>query len=717
MTRSRIVLAAIVVALLVVAATLLRDETRHSDSEGVVADRETSFVMPVREPAVPIVPAEFAREIVASPGGDPAQPAIVATVTLLGKVVDEGTQSPRSGIEVKVTPWGAAAVACSVTTDAKGEFRCDGLPNVRGLTATIAIHDGGSLAFDVAIPRPGELRHVFELRPSITLRGRVVDAETGVAVAGAMVELRSQGFESAARATHLLEARADGGFEFVIPEALLDSRVISLTATHEGYVRSRLIPRSATDAWIPLVRGAQLEVDLVGPGGEPLEGSVEVVCEDRPGLTTGDPPIDVAVGEAFQYVKSDAMGRARFTGAPGREVVVSAEVAGHAKSRETRIRLGEAGSVTAHRVVLDAVEPSRLSGRLTFNGTAGPLSYVLLGGSGHRKGKADAAGGFVIEGLAPGKYRFTATVPGLTSREIEVELPPGGDVRRDVDLVSEMSRLGAIVMRGGVAVEGAAIFVRDPSNTFRVGLVSEGNGKVLTNVPCAAGVELIARIAMGESFFESTLRAGIEDQVIELPGPHVLRLVLVDAQTERPLDALPHLRIRSTAGAPNDIAHARDITRAKIALDAEGRIEIVVAPGTYEVEAARDAGYYASVRSTLISGEDPAPIVLRVPRAILGTVIVERVDHDPAATAGGVLAVPGTDLWFRTAGGDPLFRNPEVRLTRILGPRVREYRLPAGRLELGFAAHIEPPPAPATTIDLAADAEIRLRVRVVAEDG
>jgi hypothetical protein len=655
------------------------------------------------------------EEVAESPAASSPPAPTHPTTSLLGTVVDAVDRAPRRGQRVELgCPVIADFDPVTAVSDDRGEFRAEGLPIRRTLYARFEMEGGERWIQRFELRESGESRRTFELSPAASVAGRVVDAVSWNPLVGATV--RIEHFQTTQRGGVEAEcmSAADGSFALAVPADLRDTGIVTLVVTREHHLPTRLQLKSGaatTGLEVPSMQGAVLEVALVNGAGEPRSGNVRMEYREPPRIERDGRSIDVVIGASIEHAKVANDGIAKILAAPGHEVVVSADAAAVPRSAETTLVLGDARSITRHRIVLAEFVAARVAGVLSFNGKPGPIPFRLGGTHAQRQGKADAAGAYAIEDLPPGNYSFSASIPGLTTRKADLDLAPGADLRHDVDIVTAMSRIGGVVMQDGLPVAAFPVFLRDPHGEFRVPVGTDSDGRFVTNVPFAAGTELFARLDVGFGFVESVIRAGAEDHVLELPPTYFLRVHPIDAETKRPLAVTPYLRI-----GPQGAESLRSILRASGTMREDGIVEIEVPPGTFDLELSLDPRWRTTVKVSLVANPDPPPVTVHVPRPRLGTVVVERVEEGgpdgDASEAADVLEVVGATLHF--AAGDNVFWAATEHEQRKLSATETEYRLPVGRLEIAFGNQLLLPRARAVrrVIELEENAIVRIRIRV-----
>ncbi|WP_224365643.1 carboxypeptidase regulatory-like domain-containing protein [Hyalangium versicolor] len=136
-------------------------------------------------------------------------------------------------------------------------------PDLSPILRSVEVHEG----VDVEL---GDVR----MGPGRQVKGRVLDAETGVPIAGAQVHVVDMG------AYNSVQTRADGSFEL----SRVDERALMLEAIHDDY-RSGRVPLGSGDepVTLRLDPGARIETTIRDREGKPVSAVVELEQEDGPG--------------------------------------------------------------------------------------------------------------------------------------------------------------------------------------------------------------------------------------------------------------------------------------------------------------------------------------------------------------------------------------------------------------------------------------------------
>ncbi|MCI0342183.1 MAG: carboxypeptidase-like regulatory domain-containing protein [Planctomycetales bacterium] len=417
---------------------------------------------------------------------------MTAGLTISGRVVAAKDGAPIAGASVFVFAgmgdfeMGGAPKA---TTDADGRFSLAGISpegsrgmgrvevNVSGgapppsrPTATLHVQAKGFVQAKKTTVElvPGEDPKGLEIRldPAARVSGRVVDS-SGKAVEGAGVKATKSFSPQAGNADPMdwfLMMGGDGGVKtgpdgsFAL-ESVVPGPKVKLTATHDDYAKATSAPfeaRAGAESkglTLTLTRGGRILAQVLGPGGEPLEGAAltarrVTAWEERmeAAQAAGDaaaareaargaeePEMDLAemMGGGDRPQTSDGQGRVVFPRlAPGRYKVGAGGgmfgmrsggggPAGTAPPPEVTVTVEEGRDATAtlqYRLAL------AISG-VVLDETGAPVAdawvsaqpdgaTIMIGTSGG-SGRTDSAGRFKIEGVPEGEYRIHAWKQGV----------------------------------------------------------------------------------------------------------------------------------------------------------------------------------------------------------------------------------------------------------------------------------------------------------------
>ena len=356
-------------------------------------------------------PARFdARPVVTLPADD--VPILGRVVDLEGRPVagaslrvrglyarpDEGEPAPGAGRFDADARRQVGAVdllfPTPATTDADGRFRLDGLgrdrlatveingPTIALRTASIATRAGGWVADPVpdrpagmATDDPGQhgAECTVAVEPTRVVQGTIRDAATGAPIPGALVasaEIR----RGVTYREGMIEARADAQGRYRLVGLPREALSVSLyPPTGRPYFITQRVPIPATPGIEPVALDVALRAGIWIDGrvvdtrtGAAVAAAVDYFpFLDNPAAATGYPNFQAGVvmsGGMLVHDRTDADGRFRVVGLPGRGVVVArTDAAGYLPGFGARAILGDPAAPRAAPARLptyDEVDPA-----------------------------------------------------------------------------------------------------------------------------------------------------------------------------------------------------------------------------------------------------------------------------------------------------------------------------------------------------------------------
>ena len=343
-------------------------------------------------------PHDMAVLPAASPGERPLRIELAPAVFLVGVVAD-AKDAPVPEAELRAERQGGRLL--DARTDRKGRFRLGPLAGGDAVTIDVYAEGVGTVyGWEATAPRD-DLR--IRIRGSGTLHGRVVDGETGDAVASYRMELA--GLDSGKRVSRDFQS-AEGVFTW---EALRPGR-FAATVSAEGYdlhVAADIeMSRDGADRELAIalrpeavVRGLVLDIG----SGLPIAGA-SIHAEEGDRTAHGDMvPREANAGFGFPTASTDAQGRFVLRQLPRQLVTLRIRAKGYLSATALAepdgyltIELSDGASIRGH--LLDGAGVPT-DGIVML---ADPVRFDP-----ERRVAATAADGFAFERLAPGRYRLT----------------------------------------------------------------------------------------------------------------------------------------------------------------------------------------------------------------------------------------------------------------------------------------------------------------------
>lgn len=540
------------------------------------------------------------RRLFVEPRADGTLPALevelAGAAALAGLAVDAGGR-PLAGVRVAATPAGAEAsprpfrlgrAASRAVSDGEGRFL---LPRLAagGAYDVEAVKDGfAPLRVRAGGAPPGPLRLV--LAPARAAYGRAVDAGERP-LQGVEVRLSASGAAGAADA--LAATGADG--RFTLPA--LPASEVDLAARKRGFVpltvRGLEVPPGDGPAdlgALVLVPGAELRGTVEDPAGAPVpEVSVWLVEDEGQSALSFESlrrtaPDAVTDGRG-EFLVADLPPRHKVHLALAREGFLSETLLGLEVPPPEALRITlERGAWVSGRVVDGDGAPVALARvsvreRQAPDGTVGASRYRPEGA---RTVESDAAGAFLLAGVAPGEVELQARAAGFQVPEPTLlELPVAGGVD-GVELTLEPGAViaGRVAGRRGGPVAGARMLLGE----LAAATADDGRYR-LEGAPLGERTLHVRHRGYAWQSRELEVLPGENVADFELDGGLPVTGRVLDADGTGVVGARVELRLR-------DPLQRREY---RAATGAEGRFEVAeVVAGRYDLEAAAD-GYVNAV--------------------------------------------------------------------------------------------------------------------------
>lgn len=344
--------------------------------------------------------------------------------SISGVVSDARTGLPVSGAMVSYS--GGQAV-----TDAAGSYSFD--PVAEGSYSVSAGAVGYSDQGQTVTVGPGQsAAQNFALAPAGTgnVVGRVTDASTGLAVAGATVSHLGGGTTSDSSGMYSLDALPDGD--------------TILTASGTGYVdQSVSVTVTSGD---PTIQDFQLT---------PKPGTIGGVVTDS---VTGLPVAGAAVAYSGGATSTNASGIYTLAGVAESSYTLGVSADGYS-GQSTQISVGPGAAVVQNFAL--APLPGIVAGTVVDATTGIPLSGVTVSYSGGAT-STDSSGQYAFPTVTEGSYGFTAALSGYSPQTQTVSVGPGATVSLDLSLVRrvfsdgfESGSMSAWTTNAGIVVQSA----------------------------------------------------------------------------------------------------------------------------------------------------------------------------------------------------------------------------------------------------------------------
>lgn len=415
------------------------------------------------------------------------RPGVALRVTV---VDDEGASLPDVDLALSVTE-GRSRLTRRGRTDADGIFRFADLPG--GLTASIeAKLDplGGWSRGKAPLPEEGEGQHELVLTSGRVVRGRITDAETGRAVAGARVGMGWTFFK---------EARTDTDGRYALG-GWTGNNYHDIHVLGAGYGRQDKSVGRETEIDFALKRAFALTGRVLGVGERPMANAPVAAV----GSVTRDDAQATSTASGF----TDAEGRFRLVDLRRdmpHLLVVMAEAHGRTllefdppQTGEIELDLGDVrvpqGQRIAGRVLTDDEGPLP-NARVTLTGANDDWARLRPDATEHtltyygreETRRSDDLGRFAFGDLAPGTYVLTADQEGGAPTTRRVLLPPGTDLDEvDLRFLAEVALHVLVVDPEGQGIPG--VMIRQVASGGSMLLeATDASGQIVLRFPASAG--------------------------------------------------------------------------------------------------------------------------------------------------------------------------------------------------------------------------------------
>jgi protocatechuate 3,4-dioxygenase beta subunit len=592
--------------------------------------------------------------------GQPLEVVLEPAASVRGRV----TRADGRGVadaEVSLSSPLGMASGHPATTSADGAFAiADLAPGVYELSVQ---HEALGLHHKRTIEAPSAGLEIV-LAPTVTLRGRVLDAASRQPVTRFQVAVESAGERGST--SRSVEAEDASGSFTVEDVATGEAR---LTVSAEGFARKT-------------VEGLSLET-----GDEPA--AVEVLLEaEAPirGRVTGErgaPVAEAAVSllgeERDARAATDQDGEYELRGLPPGETTLTFEAQGYVTEKRT------IDSRESSRLDVTLKRGLTLKGEVVKAGVGVPSAFVgaqsSVRGATYQGAQTDAQGRFAIAGLVPGRYTISANARGQGSARLEdVDAETAGPLRLTLDKAATAVIHGKVVglpegdygmtvvlATSAESGESAQTSV-DSSQAFRMEDAPSGRVRVR-----ASAVSMNEVAAQYSRTVELNLAPGSETEtVLEFAND-----VTITGTVTRDGAGVPFVSLGFGSDQRNGA-----VTRA----DPRGVYQVDLEPGSYRVAVAGDGVSF----ETEYVVTAPAQFDIDV----TGGSIAGRV-----VRADGGTPLPGVQIsLFRLGGGENTpdgsastgsqgtFRQPSLREGRYrlitskagYGQEVRDVEVPRG---------------------------------------
>lgn len=416
--------------------------------------------------------------------------------------------------------------------------------SIAALTLWMWLSPPGTAVSPVSSIPAGEpaQREAPDPAPTRTLRGRVVDAESGAGVAGARLTAGGR------------EVGADGGGGFALEVGATAKPEVSATA--EGWFSAKALASDDEELVIELRQKVVVEGEVRAVGGPVGGAALSAVW------LSGHRAAELEGGVEELGVQTGADGRFRLELPAGR-VRLLAEATGFALGESREIRL--VGGRPVKDVVIDVTARGDLVVRVVDEGggAVGGARVEVLGMPSWLKGRVetDALGLARLEGLPIGEQRLRVSASRFsTTDSAAVQIEADREVEVSVTLAPLAGVSGRVEAHTGIAVSGALVVLAPEKLPTATSSVMTGADGRFRFVDLEVGVYLVSashpyyaatEAVRVESGGEVTIRLGkggdIEGEVVDREGRAVGGATVV-VETFRPAEGTPGMAADTSLG-------------------------------------------------------------------------------------------------------------------------------------------------------------------------
>ncbi len=424
------------------------------------------------------------------PPAAPLRIVLEPSARVSGRVVDDGGE-PIAGATVTVRASDAALPigleGRLVVTDAAGTFVVQDLAAGRVAISAMARNYLSSDALLLDIGARADVQDVeLTLRRGATVEG-VVTTSSGQPATAARVTVRG-----ALTPERMLErevagsARTDGEGRYRLEG--VPGGPQELSASQEGYqgaIRNLVVQPGVNQLDFRLVEGLRVGGLVTDGSGAPVAGASVLLMTSGPGVMRNE--------------MSAPDGTFRFSGvAPGR-FIVSAQKQGYAAARQeilladraiedVELQLSHGGGAIVGQI-------AGLTPRDLQNLQVTAMKRPYAGMDGLRDGRADERFMYRVEGVFPGEWSVTATLPDGRQAQRNVTVAEGaGEVRADLEFARGITLSGRVrrdsqpvagarLQATGLAGASSGSATTDASGTFRIEGLRPDTHKIIVTVP------------------------------------------------------------------------------------------------------------------------------------------------------------------------------------------------------------------------------------------
>ncbi len=482
----------------------------------------------------------------------PVDVVLAPAAVLEGIVLDRDSGLPLGGTRLWFGDAGWRDGAYHwVTADDAGRFRFESA-EAEGPIYFSAATPGRIFQHVLIEPEAGPVRRIeIRLAAAGKVEGQALDLDTGAPIAGAGI-----------RVDFMVVGETGAEGRFALEGFTGDEVAIELSHPDYSATTRRLIAGSDGIELFPMVAGCALEGLVLGPDGNPVaDAQVYVIGGSKP-LPEGYRAVcEVPAGTIFCGVgnapttRSDAQGRFLF-----------GQLSPFSRYVDLLATLHRGGPTASAGPFAFTSPGERRSATIAFPTATGTIQGVFridghparallrwTGATSRGAGRADAAGCFRLEGVEAGSVRLHATarpasragadrkgreadvarraaLAAAIDTELQIDLPSGAVVERDIDVSLPRGRIAGRVRRASGASAGIAHVIIELASGEKVHSTTEDDGSFDLGLEAETGerVEIAVQDHM-LLFGQAPARVGELELELVIPETGALRVRVVDS--------------------------------------------------------------------------------------------------------------------------------------------------------------------------------------------
>ncbi|MEI2325688.1 carboxypeptidase regulatory-like domain-containing protein [Priestia megaterium] len=519
------------------------------------------------------------------------------TAIIQGKVTNNATGDDLINTRIRVINNSGVVIA-TTQTDINGNYFIPDLSPGFYQVVALNVNFEAQTQNITLVPNQIGIVNFSLLGNPATLRGRVIDAETGLPIIGALVEI----FDAFGVPIAFGLTNQEGQYIIEgLPQGLLSVRVSA-----PGYTsiteQIEFAPNQVVEKNFSLTRPSP----ILGT----IAGQVVDASTNTP-ITNARIDIVNSQGQLVTFVFTNENGQYVVQGLPSDTYTVFASASNYIEQQQTAlIREGEFVFVPVNFQLSRVTRFGTITGQVTNSKTQQPIQGALVEAL-NAQGKVvsttrtDESGNFTITGLLPGAYTLRVSAEGFTLYTEQVIVTAGDTTLVSIPLTPKVN-VGAIVgivtnSETNQPIQGARVVVLNGENVVAVGYTDEQGNFIITGIP--VGTYIILATAPG---FNSESKSVIVEagETIPVPPFNLTAISNAGSITGRVIDQRTGKPIQ---GATVFVLKGKDVVAVGYT-DEQGNFIITGVPaGTYIILATAP-GFNSESKSVIVEAGEIVPV-------------------------------------------------------------------------------------------------------------